>query len=64
MLYTVHPDDPLSCATVMFVLGVVTMLACYIPARRATRVDPMFALRYEFAVFGEAFGETHLGRQA
>jgi len=47
MLYTVHPDDPLSFATVMFVLGVVTTLACYIPARRATRVDPMVALRHE-----------------
>jgi predicted permease len=47
MLYTVHPDDPLSFATVMFVLGVVTMLACYIPARRAMRVDPIVALRYE-----------------
>jgi predicted permease len=47
MLYTVHPDDPLSFATVMFVLGVVTMLACYLPARRALRVDPIIALRYE-----------------
>ena len=47
MLYAVHPDDPLSFATVMFVLGVVTMLACYIPARRAMRLDPMIALRYE-----------------
>ena len=47
MLYAVHADDPLSFATVMFVLGVVTMLACYIPARRAMRVDPMIALRYE-----------------
>ena len=47
MLYAVHPDDPLSFATVMFVLGVVTILACYIPARRAMRVDPMIALRYE-----------------
>ena len=47
MLYTVQPDDPLSFATVMFVLGVVTTLACYIPARRATHVDPMVALRHE-----------------
>ena len=47
MLYAVHADDPLSFATVMFVLGFVTMLACYIPARRAMRVDPMIALRYE-----------------
>ena len=47
MLFQVHPNDPLVYLAVAVLLGVVALLACYIPARRAMRVDPMIALRYE-----------------
>jgi putative ABC transport system permease protein len=47
LLYEVRPRDPVTFVMVSALLGAVALLATYLPARRASRVDPMVALRYE-----------------
>ncbi len=47
LLFNVAPHDPITMVAVGFILTTVALAACYIPARRATRVDPIIALRYE-----------------
>jgi len=46
-LYGINPIDPVSIAVTVALLGATSLLAGYLPARRAAKIDPMEALRYE-----------------
>jgi putative ABC transport system permease protein len=47
LLFEVGPTDATTFAVVSIIQATIAMLACYLPARRATKVDPLVALRYE-----------------
>jgi len=47
MLYGVKPTDPSTYAVVAAVLGAIALVACYLPARRAMRLDPILALKQD-----------------
>jgi putative ABC transport system permease protein len=47
MLYGVHASDPAVYALGLLLIGAIALAACFLPARRATRVDPLVALRYQ-----------------
>jgi putative ABC transport system permease protein len=47
LLFGISNTDPVTFVVIAFLMGVTPLVACYVPARRATKVDPMAALRHE-----------------
>ena len=47
LLFGVNASDPITFAGISVLLAIITLLACYIPARRAARIDPLVSLRYD-----------------
>jgi ABC-type lipoprotein release transport system permease subunit len=47
LLYELSPTDPVTFAAIALIFPLVSLAACYLPARRAARLDPIQALRYE-----------------
>lgn len=45
--YSVHANDPATIVAVKVLLGLIALAACFVPSRRAMKVDPMVALRHE-----------------
>jgi ABC-type antimicrobial peptide transport system permease subunit len=47
LLVRISPTDPTTFAGISLLLSVIALIACWVPARRAAKIDPMIALRYE-----------------